>query len=59
MMKFMSVLGRYDASELCQMESAELLGMSEGTFRRWSVPTFSPIAKPQRCAWCSRPSSRL
>ena len=37
MMKFMSVFGRYEASELSQMEAAELLGMSERTFRRWSV----------------------
>jgi transposase len=37
MMKFTSVFGRYEASELSQMEAAELLGMSERTFRRWSV----------------------
>ncbi|MFM7304668.1 MAG: ISNCY family transposase [Alphaproteobacteria bacterium] len=37
MMKFMSVFGRYEASELSQLEAAELLGMSERTFRRWSV----------------------
>ena len=34
MMKFMSVFGRYEASELSQLEAAELLGMSERTFYR-------------------------
>ncbi|MFM8746966.1 MAG: hypothetical protein ACKOED_09925 [Aestuariivirga sp.] len=33
----MSVFGRYEASELSQMEAAELLGKSERTFRRGSV----------------------
>lgn len=35
MMKFRSVLDRYEASEFNQMEAAELLGVSERTFRRW------------------------
>ena len=34
--KFCSVLERYEASEFSQLEAAELLGMSERTFRRWS-----------------------
>src|SRR5882757_4772336 len=35
MLKFMDVFGRWDASELSQLEAAELLGMGERTFRRW------------------------
>ena len=35
LIKFESVLGRYESSELNQMEAAELLGVSERTFRRW------------------------
>jgi transposase len=35
MIKFRSVLDRYDASELNQIEAAELLGVTERTFRRW------------------------
>jgi transposase len=35
MIKFMSILRRYEASELSQLEAAELLGMSERTFRRY------------------------
>ncbi len=34
-MRFESVLGRTERSELSQMEAAELLGISERTFRRW------------------------
>lgn len=33
--KFRSVLDRYESSELNQCEAAELLGISERTFRRW------------------------
>jgi transposase len=33
--KFRDVFGRYESSELDQMEAAELLGVSERTFRRW------------------------
>ena len=36
MIKFLSVLGRHEAAEFSQLEAAELLGMSERTFRRWS-----------------------
>jgi transposase len=35
LIKFRSVLDRYGSSELNQAEAAELLGMSERTFRRW------------------------
>ena len=35
MIKFRSVLDRYEASEFNQIEAAELLGVSERTFRRW------------------------
>lgn len=35
MLKFMDVFGRWEASELSQLEAAELLGMGERTFRRW------------------------
>lgn len=37
MIKFRSVLGRYESSELNQIEAAELLGVTERTFRRWCV----------------------
>jgi transposase len=37
MIKFLSVWDRYEASELSQLEAAELLGMSERTFRRWTA----------------------
>ena len=33
--KFTSILSRYEAAELNQMEAAELLGIDERTFRRW------------------------
>jgi len=33
--KFTSILGRYEAAELNQIEAAELLGVDERTFRRW------------------------
>jgi transposase len=35
MMKFLSILSRYEASEFSQLEAAELLGVGERTFRRW------------------------
>src|SRR3954469_8895148 len=35
MIKFRDILGRYEASEFNQLEAAELLGVSERTFRRW------------------------
>lgn len=35
MIKFVSILSRYEASELSQLEAGELLGMGERTFRRW------------------------
>ena len=35
MIKFVDILGRYEALEFSQMEAAELLGVSERTFRRW------------------------
>lgn len=34
-MRFSDILGRNERSELSQMEAAELLGVSERTFRRW------------------------
>ena len=34
-MRFTDVLGRSERSELSQMEAAELLGVTERTFRRW------------------------
>lgn len=36
MLKLRDVLTRWDASELSQVDAAELLGMSERTFRRWA-----------------------
>jgi transposase len=36
MIKFLSILSRYEAAELSQLEAADLLGMSERTFRRWN-----------------------
>jgi hypothetical protein len=35
MIKFLDILGRYEALEFNQMEAAELLGVGERTFRRW------------------------
>ena len=35
MIKFLSVLSRYEAAEFSQLEAAELLGVGERTFRRW------------------------
>ncbi len=35
MIKFRSVLDRYEAHEFNQIEAAELLGITERTFRRW------------------------
>src|SRR5665213_1938335 len=34
-MRFTDIVGRSERSELSQMEAAELLGISERTFRRW------------------------
>lgn len=36
MIKFLSLLSRYEASEFSQLEAAELLGVGERTFRRWT-----------------------
>ena len=36
MIKFLSILSRYEASEFPQLEAAELLGVGERTFRRWT-----------------------
>src|SRR5207302_5783947 len=36
MLKLRDVLSRWEADELSQLEAAELLGMSERTFRRWT-----------------------
>lgn len=35
MIKFRDILGRYESHEFNQLEAAELLGVSERTFRRW------------------------
>jgi len=35
MIKFLDILGRYEASEFSQLEAAEFLGIGERTFRRW------------------------
>lgn len=35
MIKFLDVLGRYEAAQFSQVEAAELLGIDERTFRRW------------------------
>ena len=35
MIKFSSILSRYEAAEFSQLEAAELLGIGERTFRRW------------------------
>ena len=35
MIKFSSILSRYEAAEFSQLEAAELLGVGERTFRRW------------------------
>jgi transposase len=35
MIRFLDVLGRYEAAEFSQLEAAALLGVGERTFRRW------------------------
>ena len=35
MIKFLSILSRYEAAEFSQLEAAELVGVGERTFRRW------------------------
>lgn len=35
MIKFVDILGRYEAAEFSQLEAAALLGVGERTFRRW------------------------
>ena len=35
--KFRSILDRYESNEFNQLEAAELLGVSERTFRRWCL----------------------
>ncbi len=35
MMKFLDILGRYEAAEFSQFEAAELLWIGKRTFRRW------------------------
>jgi len=35
MVRFRSILSRYEGDELNQLEAAEMLGVSERTFRRW------------------------
>jgi len=35
LMRFLDILGRYEAAEFNQLEAAELLGVGERTFRRW------------------------
>lgn len=37
MLKLRDVLSRWEAGSLSQLEGAEVLGMSERTFRRWTV----------------------
>ena len=46
-MRFWDVLGRTERSELSQMEAAELLGISERTFRRGATA----IAKRGKWVW--------
>ena len=47
LMKFEDVYGKTHRGELSQSEAAEVLGLSERTFRRW--PRFSRGRWP--CAW--------
>src|ERR1035437_5107769 len=35
MIKFLSILSRYEPAEFSQLEAAELFGVGERTFRRW------------------------
>ena len=37
MMRFLDILGRYEAAEFNPLEAAALLGVSERTFRRWQA----------------------
>ena len=36
MTRFLNILGRWESAELNQVEAAELLGVTERTFRRWT-----------------------
>ena len=37
MMRFLDILGRYEAAEFGQLEAAAPVGVGEHTFRRWLV----------------------
>ena len=56
-MRFVDVLGRTERSELSQMEAAELLGVSERTFRRWRIG-IARRGKPGCWTVACRPSLR-
>jgi hypothetical protein len=71
-MKFSTILGRWKSGELSQVEAAEVLGMTERTFRRWyvrfeeegivnSLPIVTPFSRriltPLRARYLAYPRS--
>ncbi|MFZ0509884.1 MAG: helix-turn-helix domain-containing protein [Methylocella sp.] len=67
MIKFLSILSRYEAAEFSQLEAAELLGAGERTFRRWrqrhedagGCPASRPAAGQARLAAPTRATHGL
>jgi transposase len=57
-MKFEALLERWDAGELSQGEAAEILGMSERTFRRWHTRYLEAGVTGLRDRRLERPSPR-
>ena len=55
MMKFLDILGRYEAAEFSQLEAAELLGVGERTFRRWR-DRFVEEGRERACRPADRPA---
>ena len=54
MMRFLDILGRYEAAEFNQLEAAELLGVSERTFRRWQARYEEKEGRKQQSARSAR-----
>ena len=57
MARFLTLLHRWESAELNQEEAAELLGVTERTFRRWTRRR--ACQSPNRCdAWVTAPPAR-
>jgi predicted DNA-binding protein (UPF0251 family) len=54
MAMFLNLLTRWESAELNQAEAAELLGVSERTFRRWARREIGVASAPNEdIAWSS------